>query len=78
MYNENGQLRNLSSRETGLYFIAGLLFNAVGNGLTVATNMGSAPWTASAANLANATGLYQSVYFCLHTDLSPRFSAAFY
>ena len=34
MYNENGQLRNLSSRETGLYFIAGLLFNAVGNGLT--------------------------------------------
>ena len=62
MYNENGQLRNLSSRETGLYFIAGLLFNAVGNGLTVATNMGSAPWTASAANLANATGLSISVF----------------
>lgn len=62
MYNENGQLRNLSSRETGLYFIAGLLFNAVGNGLTVATNMGSAPWTASAANLANATDLSISVF----------------
>lgn len=68
MYNENGQLRNLSSRETGLYFIAGLLFNAVGNGLTVATNMGSAPWTASAANLANATGpINQCVFVCIRT-----------
>lgn len=57
MYNENGVLRSLTSWETTRFFILGLLFNAVGNGLTVATNMGSAPWTASAANLANATGL---------------------
>lgn len=43
MYNENGQKRPLTSWETARFFIVGLLFNAVGNGLTVATNMGSAP-----------------------------------
>lgn len=32
--------------------IAGLVINAVGNGLTVSTNMGTSPWTASEVNLA--------------------------
>jgi uncharacterized membrane protein YczE len=56
MFQINGEKRTLSPVETLWVFTAGLLFNAIGNGLTVATNMGSAPWTASAANIANATG----------------------
>ncbi|TYC49050.1 hypothetical protein ESZ50_07330 [Weissella muntiaci] len=57
MYEKDGQKRTLTTIETTLLFIAGLLFNAIGNGFTVATNMGSAPWTASAANLALASHL---------------------
>lgn len=33
--------------------IVGLIVNAVGNGLTVSTNMGTSPWTASEVNLAH-------------------------
>lgn len=32
--------------------LLGLVINALGNGLTVATNMGAAPWTAAEVNLA--------------------------
>lgn len=32
--------------------VVGLVVNALGNGLTVATNMGAAPWTAAEVNLA--------------------------
>lgn len=32
--------------------IVGLVLNALGSGLTVATNMGAAPWTAAEVNLA--------------------------
>lgn len=32
--------------------LLGLVINAFGNGLTVATNMGAAPWTAAEVNLA--------------------------
>ena len=32
--------------------IIGLVLNALGSGLTVATNMGAAPWTAAEVNLA--------------------------
>lgn len=31
----------------------GLVVNALGNGLTVSTNMGAAPWTAAEVNLAS-------------------------
>lgn len=34
----------------------GLLINAFGNGLTVATNMGTSPWTASEVNIAHLLG----------------------
>lgn len=66
MYNDHGQLRKLSASELFIYFIAGLIFNAFGNGVTVATNMGSAPWTASAANLANVTGISISVFLLIY------------
>jgi len=66
MYNNHGQLRKLSSAELSIYFIAGLVFNAFGNGITVATNMGSAPWTASAANLANVTGISISIFLFIY------------
>ncbi|RVU70404.1 MULTISPECIES: YitT family protein [Lactobacillus] len=42
---------SLKTRIAGL--IAGLVINAVGNGLTVSTNMGTSPWTASEVNLAH-------------------------
>ena len=74
MYNENGQKRPLTSWETARFFIVGLLFNAVGNGLTVATNMGSAPWTASAANLSNATGWSISLFLFSYGFIAAIFS----
>lgn len=36
-----------------LALIIGLVMNALGNGLTVATNVGTSPWTASEVNIAN-------------------------
>ncbi|KRL82009.1 YczE/YyaS/YitT family protein [Lactobacillus ultunensis] len=42
---------SLSLRITAL--IVGLLINAIANGLTVSTNMGTSPWTASEVNLAH-------------------------
>lgn len=70
MYNEHGHLRRLSSHEIVIYFLAGLLFNTFGNGITVATNMGSAPWTASAANLANVTGTSISTFLFFYGVLA--------
>ncbi|GAK30171.1 putative membrane protein [Weissella oryzae SG25] len=52
MYEKDGQKKPLTSLQTILLFTIGLLFDAVGNSFTVATNMGSTPWTASAANLS--------------------------
>lgn len=48
---QNG-LRKPTHYESFFYFVLSLLINAIGNGLTVATNMGSSMWTASAANIA--------------------------
>ncbi|GAX47398.1 hypothetical protein [Pseudolactococcus reticulitermitis] len=45
-------LRKPTTLEAIFYFILSLLINATGNGLTVAANMGSSMWTASAANIA--------------------------
>lgn len=45
-------LRKPTLYESFFYFTLSLLINAIGNGLTVATNMGSSMWTASAANIA--------------------------
>ncbi|HJE45910.1 YczE/YyaS/YitT family protein [Levilactobacillus namurensis] len=39
-----------------LALILGLVINALGNGLTVATNMGTSPWTASEVNLGHLFG----------------------
>lgn len=44
--------RNLTMRMTLIYFFISLFINALGNGLTIASNLGSALWTASAVNLA--------------------------
>lgn len=45
-------LRKPTIFEVFYYFVLSLLLNAIGNGLTVAANMGSSMWTASAANIA--------------------------
>ncbi|MCM0599340.1 YczE/YyaS/YitT family protein [Periweissella fabalis] len=49
----DGTERKLYLREVIIYLVISLLLNSMGNGLTVACNMGSAMWTASAANLAH-------------------------
>jgi len=53
----------LKERWVGL--IAGVLFNAFGNGMAVAGNMGSGLWTASAVNLHNWTGISLGVILFL-------------
>ncbi|WP_338214866.1 hypothetical protein [Lacticaseibacillus salsurivasis] len=47
----------LRSRQLIGYFVFSILLNGFGNGLTVAMNLGSALWTASAVNLAHALHL---------------------
>lgn len=47
----------LCSRQLIGYFVFSILLNGFGNGLTVAMNLGSALWTASAVNLAHALHL---------------------
>lgn len=44
-------------KERWIGLIAGLLFNAFGNALSIAGNMGSGVWSASAVNLHNWTGV---------------------
>ncbi|QIL50009.1 hypothetical protein G7084_00930 [Weissella coleopterorum] len=51
MYIQNNQTRPLKGSETILFLLLGLFYNGLGNGLAVATNMGSAAWTAAATNL---------------------------
>lgn len=53
MYVENEGLRKLTFLETLFYFVISILLNGLANALTVATNLGSAIWTASAANLSS-------------------------
>lgn len=65
MINDLNGPRSLTTYETVFFFFAGLLLNGFGNGLTVSTNMGSAPWTAAAANLANVTHLNIAVFLGL-------------
>lgn len=48
-------LRRLTTIESLSFFIFSILLNAFANALTVATNLGSAIWTASAVNLAAFT-----------------------
>lgn len=49
----DGTERKLYLREVITFLVISLLLNSMGNGLTVACNMGSAMWTASAANIAH-------------------------
>lgn len=48
MYNN----KHLTSIQSVMFLLFSLALNCLGNGLTVATNMGSPVWTASAANLS--------------------------
>ncbi|NVY96367.1 hypothetical protein HU830_04165 [Lactobacillus sp. DCY120] len=51
MIEVNGRLRHLKARETLGYLFLSICLNSLSNGLTIATKMGSAVWTASAVNL---------------------------
>lgn len=49
-----------------LALITGLVINALGNGLTVATSVGTSPWTASEVNIANLIGTSVGIpIFCV-------------
>ncbi|CAH1855354.1 YczE/YyaS/YitT family protein [Convivina intestini] len=65
MYYRDGEYYELKPSQTFFYFIVALILNAFGNGLSVASNMGSAPWTAGAANLAHLTGWPISLFLML-------------
>ncbi|MFD1465922.1 hypothetical protein ACFQ4L_07595 [Lapidilactobacillus mulanensis] len=47
----------LTVRQQIFYFVISIVLNGIGNGLTVALNLGSALWTASAVNISHASHL---------------------
>ncbi|WP_125608426.1 hypothetical protein [Lapidilactobacillus bayanensis] len=47
----------LTMRQQIIYFTVSIILNCLGNGITVALNLGSALWTASAVNISHASGL---------------------
>ncbi|MBA1434217.1 YczE/YyaS/YitT family protein [Bombilactobacillus bombi] len=51
MIEENGRKRRLTAREVIFYLAISIVLNSFANGLAVASNLGSAVWTASAVNL---------------------------
>lgn len=65
MYYIDGQFYQLGFKQKISFFTISLVLNSFGNGLSVASTMGSAPWTASAANLSNATGLPIGIFLGL-------------
>lgn len=62
----SGTERKLTVREMIFYLVISLAMNTFGNGLTVAVNAGSAMWTASAANIAAASGWSISVILIVY------------
>lgn len=65
MYYVDGQFYQLGLKQKISFFIISLVLNSFGNGLSVASTMGSAPWTASAANLSNATGFQIGIFLAV-------------
>lgn len=55
----------LTIRQQVFYFVVSIVINGIGNGLTVALNLGSALWTASAVNIAHASGLQLNLVMML-------------
>lgn len=51
--NSDGSKRKLTIFEAVFFLVFSIMLNSLGNGLSVASNMGSALWTASAANIAH-------------------------
>lgn len=51
MIEEKGQRRSLNECETISYLLFSVILNSFANGLAIASNLGSAVWTASAVNL---------------------------
>ncbi|MCM0582448.1 hypothetical protein H9L19_03590 [Weissella diestrammenae] len=62
MFLINGVKRSLKTYESISLLLIGLFLNGVGNGLAVATNSGSAAWTAASANLQNLTHVPKGVF----------------
>lgn len=65
MYYIDGQFYQLGLKQKLSFFAISLIINSFGNGLSVATTMGSAPWTAGAANLANVTGWQIGIFLAI-------------
>ncbi|HEY4399370.1 MAG TPA: hypothetical protein VGM95_02455 [Lactobacillaceae bacterium] len=69
MYKLDGQLVELTWLQRFSFFFVSLVVNSFGNALSVASDLGSAPWTASAANLAHTFGGPISWYLMIYTVL---------
>ncbi len=65
MYYIDGQFYPLGLKQKISFFTISLVINSFGNGLSVATAMGSAPWTAGAANLAHITGWQIGIFLAI-------------
>lgn len=69
MHHRNGQFYELTISQFLFYFILSLTLDALGNGMSVSTNLGSAPWTAGSANLSHWTGLPIALFLGLTSVL---------
>ncbi|WP_439425201.1 hypothetical protein ACKP2L_07315 [Oenococcus alcoholitolerans] len=56
MYFSDGQYFELTLKQKISYFFISLLIISIGNGISIAAQLGAAPWSASAVNLSLTTG----------------------
>ena len=63
------QNKELSNVRLLIYFIVSLMFNCLGNALTVALNLGSALWTAAAVNISDVTPVSLSMMLFIITNV---------
>lgn len=76
----DGTRRRLKSSEMIFYLVFSIILNSLANGLTVATHLGSAVWTASAVNLEGQISwslgtillVYALLVQCLNTLISQK------
>ncbi|WP_240697310.1 YitT family protein [Sporolactobacillus sp. THM19-2] len=65
MQTHQSQTGPLKMNQSLTYFSISIFFNALGNALTVALNLGSALWTASSVNITQWTGIHLDIILFL-------------
>ncbi|EAV39030.1 hypothetical protein R5P91_05215 [Oenococcus oeni] len=70
MYYLNGEYFELTLKQKITYFFISLAIISFGNGLSIAAQLGAAPWSASAVNLANVTHLPTMLFLAIEAILA--------